>query len=108
MSDSSKIFKTLDDRFSSAKNFGYQTTVYLTKGEFEDMRYQYAICQMKCNQTVSDLEDEASRFKWLAENHVDDSTRKKRDDILGKMSTMSHEALCAAIDLAMQDSTSMP
>lgn len=44
---------------------------------------------------------DAARYRWLTEDHADPVVRKHRNDILRRMSVMSHSAASADIDAAI-------
>jgi len=44
---------------------------------------------------------DAERYRWLTEDHADPGVRKHRNDILRRMSVMSHSAASADIDAAI-------
>lgn len=48
-------------------------------------------------------EADALRLRWLCQDHDDRDTRKRRDEILGRMSVISHTVAADAIDTAMRE-----
>jgi hypothetical protein len=54
-------------------------------------------------QKVAELEKDAGRYRWLCEDHDSPDVRKKRNEILDRMSVMSYSAASQAIDAAMNE-----
>jgi len=46
---------------------------------------------------------DASRFRWLVEDHADPGTRQAARDLLGRLGVMSYGAACDAIDSARRE-----
>ncbi|KDC23984.1 PF04448 family protein [Bordetella bronchiseptica F4563] len=68
------------------------------KGHEQELRYLPGA--RRPAPTAGDARD-AERYRWLTEDHADPGVRKHRNDILRRMSVMSHSAASADIDAAI-------
>lgn len=53
---------------------------------------------------VDQMSLDSTRFHWLTEDHADQVTRARRNEILRRMVVMSYSAVCADIDFAIHES----
>lgn len=49
------------------------------------------------------VKGDASRFRWLMEDHADPGARQAARDLLGRLGAMSYSAACDAIDSARRE-----
>lgn len=62
-------------------------------------RAMKAETQLSLLRAVDDwVKADASRFRWLVEDHADPGTRQAARDLLGRLGVMSYSAACEAID----------